>query len=172
MHDARDREHHSEFGDALELVDTRSRERVAANHWRVRMELFEILNDREGFREMGAVRELEHRELAQGIAREVLGCVLFSLAKAHDHLLQADARASSALFGEVEAHARGMRRDREDVEPHHCLDRAWIRQAGPYGATGSKERISPTRSHQETIYGRCRFLGSLRARASTTQNQR
>src|SRR5271166_2536865 len=68
------------------------------------------------------------------LPREVLGCVLFSLAKAHDHLLQADARASSALFGEVEAHARGMRRDREDVEPHHCLDRAWIRQAEPYGS--------------------------------------
>src|SRR6185369_13103848 len=60
LEDRADARHDAELDDALELADARTLERRRPDHRRVRVQLLEVLHDREGLAEMAAVVEFEN----------------------------------------------------------------------------------------------------------------
>ncbi len=69
------------MGDLLDFPDACALKGRRADHAGLGVEFFEVLDDGCGFGEETAVVEFQHRELAQGIAGQVLGLALFALPK-------------------------------------------------------------------------------------------
>ena len=61
------------------------------------------------------------------------------------HLFEIDASAARQLLGEIETHARRIRRDREDVEPH----RAILARIAPIRSCGRGNLVR----HQRSVHG-------------------
>ena len=69
---------HAKLGHALELAHAGTLERVATDHRRIGVKLFEELDDGQGLGQEAAVAQLEDRKRTQGMASQVFGFVLLA----------------------------------------------------------------------------------------------
>ncbi len=72
LEDGADVAEHADLADALRLTDAGALQRRLAQHRRLRMELLEVLHDRERFGEMAAVVELEDGQASERVLLEEL----------------------------------------------------------------------------------------------------
>src|SRR6056297_4148675 len=118
MHDPGDRDQHAEVRESFDLASARTRERGVAEERRIGMELLEEVDDRQGLEEEVAAFGLEHGQLAEWIAGEMLGSSLLSVDQPDRDLLDLDSGAPGSLLGEIEPDLRGIGRDGKRIELH------------------------------------------------------
>src|SRR4029453_14765197 len=142
--------------------------------------LLEVLDDRERFGQEGAVIELEHWELAERIAHQVLGPFLLAGPEIHELLGELGRSAGGAFLRQIQPHAGGIRRDREDVELHYAAPRLWSstkrRQAPPARSispswlplsTMRPPSTNAMRSAWRTVERRCAITSTARSRLAS-----
>ena len=91
---------------------------VRADQGRCGAALFEVLDDGERLRQVAPVVELEHRQLAERIARQVLGRLLLALQQIDADLLQRQLASGERLLGEIEPDLGRIRSNGKEVELH------------------------------------------------------
>src|SRR5262245_36811705 len=125
LEDRADAAEHPELADPLGFAYARAPERGRADHRRRRMQVLEVLHDRERLRETATVVELQHREAAEGVLGEELrGSVLPGEDVDGFH------RDLQSLLGQIDAQLLRIGRAGEVVDLHRGLSLSGI-DCGP-----------------------------------------
>src|SRR5207253_6074289 len=121
---------------ALELAHARALARRLADHRRLRVQLFQVLDDRQRLREMTAIVELEDGKPAERVLlQELRGAILL---RDDVHLLAGNLES---LLGEVHAQLLRVRRSDEIIDLHRGSSLA-VSNSGPAGSRNPGQAVS------------------------------